>query len=354
VRFTDFIINTNMAVGGLTEKHDHNRIDHVKGVWIDPCPSFLLVDEVAQYANANGVKPVQIPGYWQCKPGHDIPNAARAESGERVILFLHGGGFFVASAHPDDPLWDGPREVLQQLEGVHRAFAVEYRLSSRSSDGSSLESFPAALIDSISGYIHLLNLGFIAENIIVYGDSAGGNLAHALTRYLVENRSFLENAVNGIRISPPSSLIMLSPWVDLGSSHDEPIPPYFSRADFFWTFGPVRVPEKWAQHTFTGHLGIDSANTNRFISPASKFINNISFTGFPRTFLSWGGVETLKPSILTLKARMSACMKDGEGEGQLKCLEAPEACHDFTATQWAEPERTNTLKAIAKWIDFIP
>lgn len=335
--------------------HDYRQVDGERGVWIEPISPSLLLGEVAEDAKVNAAAPIRIPGYWENKPGYDnIPVNTRAGPGERVVMFLHGGGYVFASAHPSDLIWTGARRLLEQVGSVHRFFAIEYRLSSRAPDRSSIHAYPAALIDSLSGYIHLLRLGFAAENIFFLGNSAGGTLAISLARYILENRVSLENAVDGISIRPPSGLIILSPWVDIGSSHDEPLAPYLKRTDFLPTFDAIRLPEKWTQRTYTGHLGLGAANTNRFISPASKFIDHLSFRGFPRTFLAWGGCEGPRASVLELKKRMSGDMSIGEGAGQLKCLEMPEGVHEFTTATWMEPERTKTLKAAAQWVDSTP
>lgn len=42
------------------------------------------------------------------------------------------------------------------------------------------------ILDSLNGYMHLIELGYSPEDIILVGDSAGGNLTLSLCRYLVE------------------------------------------------------------------------------------------------------------------------------------------------------------------------
>ena len=94
-----------------------------------------------------------------------------------------------------------------------RAFLVEYRLA-RHGDYEH-GSYPAALLDAFVAYVYLIRTcGFRPENIILSGDSSGGNLALALCRYLRDEG--VENV--------PGSLLLLSPWCDVSRSHSGPLP----------------------------------------------------------------------------------------------------------------------------------
>jgi len=42
------------------------------------------------------------------------------------------------------------------------------------------------ILDSLNGYLHLIELGYAPADIILVGDSAGGNLALSLCRYLIK------------------------------------------------------------------------------------------------------------------------------------------------------------------------
>jgi acetyl esterase/lipase len=107
--------------------------------------------------------------------------------------------------------------------------------------------------------------------------------------------------------------------------------------------------ELYSRHAFVGPHGMGAAADNRYISPASLSVS-AHFKGFPRTFLIAGGAETLYDSIVTLKKRMVADMGEGYGEGQVTYYEAPDAVHDYLFLPWHDPERTDTLKAISKWL----
>ena len=74
---------------------------NIKGVWVNPVPH-LIIGQVREWAQITGVEPVRIPGYWLEKPGAAIPVGARAQTGEKVLYALRGGGYAACSAHPDD------------------------------------------------------------------------------------------------------------------------------------------------------------------------------------------------------------------------------------------------------------
>ena len=124
---------------------------------------------------------------------------------DAVLLYLHGGGFVfgLTSLH----LQMVAR--LAEKMGV-RALLVDYRLAPQ-------HPFPAALEDCLAAYRWLLRQGIAAENIVVAGDSAGGNLTLTLLMRLRENNEAL-----------PAAAACLSPVTDLVSEkkyRDPLLPP---------------------------------------------------------------------------------------------------------------------------------
>lgn len=110
--------------------------------------------------------------------------------------------------------------------GVHSAKCLSLSLHrnriSTPPSGISLNPFPAALIDAVAGYNYLVgNIGFSPDDIIVLGDSSGGNLALALARHLIESRRMVEDVTIPL---PPGGLILCSPWVNLGPPQQTPPP----------------------------------------------------------------------------------------------------------------------------------
>lgn len=314
----------------------------IKAVWVDPVPD-QIQGSVASWAAVAGVKPARIPGYWLDQPGADIPIGQKPVPGEKVVYCLHGGGYTHLSAHPSAITTNIAKGILQHCSGIERAFSIEYRLSSFT-PYETCNPFPTALIDALAGYNYLIHtVGFDPSDIIIEGDSAGGNLALALTRYLVEYPGTNLPAL-------PGGLILLSPWVELGNSHDGP---KTSLETFTMDYlGPSNTKQaRWSRQAFVGPHGMGAADNNRYISPASKSGGvNASFKGFPRTFLNAGGAERLYDTIVTLKEKMVKDMGEGTGPGQVTYYFAPDAIHDYIPLLWHEPERTETLKAIADWV----
>ena len=112
----------------------------------------------------------------------------KQKKSSRIVLQLHGGGYV---GHLSD--WYRDCAIKQAvITDASEIFMVDYRVAPE-------HIYPAALDDSAKVYEYLLGK-FNAENIIVLGDSAGGNLALALSLKLKEEK-----------LPQPALLILLSP-----------------------------------------------------------------------------------------------------------------------------------------------
>jgi len=85
-------------------------------------------------------------------------------STDQVLLYLHGGGFVLGLTPPHLHMVTH----LAKKMGIP-ALMVDYRLAPE-------YPFPAALDDCVTAYRWLLKHGISAQNTVVAGDSAGGNL----------------------------------------------------------------------------------------------------------------------------------------------------------------------------------
>lgn len=174
----------------------------------------------------------------------------------RVMLYLHGGGYFFGSAHSHRPLiWRF--SALSSL----KVLAIDYR---------QLPDFPypAPLDDAFTAYQWLLKQGYKAENIVIGGDSAGGNLTLVMMQKIKEQR-----------LPMPACLILLSPWGDMSCSggsiktneHKDPM-----------------IPSKLLRFLSKHYVG-DQDPLDPFLSPVHG-----DYQGFPPMLLYVGSTEVLR------------------------------------------------------------
>jgi monoterpene epsilon-lactone hydrolase len=116
---------------------------------------------------------------------------------DRVILYLHGGGYVMGSIETH-------RELVARLSkaALARCLALDYRLAPEN-------PFPAAVNDATAAYRWLLAQGIKPGRIVIAGDSAGGGLTLAT---LV--------ALRDLGLPAPAAGVCISPWVDLEGTGD--------------------------------------------------------------------------------------------------------------------------------------
>ncbi|VUC24186.1 unnamed protein product [Clonostachys rosea] len=149
------------------------------------------------------VKPQTATGVWF----PNLPNPVNPD--EKVAIHYPGGAFILAFGV--EVIGALVADNLVGKLGADKTLYAQYRLA-RDEESR----FPAAVQDAVTFYSYVLSLGFKPENIIVSGDSAGGNVALALLRYLETNATDLPL---------PSAVFTWSPWVhvpsDSGPKFDE-------------------------------------------------------------------------------------------------------------------------------------
>ena len=295
---------------------------------------------------------VPIPGYWIHKDER-LPFESSPFPGEKTFYLCHGGGYTGETAHPDGAASLILKDFLQNSSSpsIRRTFAVEYRLSSPGEPGKgSIFPFPAALLDALAGYLYLVKVGFSEENIVLVGDSAGGNLALALTRYLLTNKE-QRPELPGV----PGSLVLLSPWADLTEQFDPgPQSSLIVNAERDWINREVLSTDAM---TFLGGRPehVELAYRNPYVSPASPILlgltpgsptRTISFSGFPRTFIDNGTFDSFYDQIRHLRDAMAEDL----GEEVVTYNEVDGAVHDYLIFDWHDPDRTATSRKILKWL----
>ncbi|KAG0345468.1 hypothetical protein BG004_003682 [Podila humilis] len=161
----------------------------------------------------------------------DEPKDGRPRS-STVLLYFHGGGHVFASTGTHTQFL---ARLAKELGPGARIFSVNYRLAPEN-------PFPAAIHDAYAAYLYLTDpehaaltlgeesaaheLAVDPRDIVVGGDSAGGNIAAGLMSYLT--------LYVKCPILPHASLL-LSPWTDITSS----LPSAHSKEWFCYCPGPI-------------------------------------------------------------------------------------------------------------------
>lgn len=156
---------------------------------------------VGPLRSVSSIKPVQIGATWYPAPLTEKED----KSDVRVIFHIHGGAFVTGDGRTVASGYMA-KQLLKHTSATH-VVCPQYRLSELPASATS-NPFPAALQDSLTSYLWLLNdLHVSPANIILSGDSAGGNLAISLLRYIKEYGS-------GLDIPNPTTALLWSPWIN--------------------------------------------------------------------------------------------------------------------------------------------
>ncbi|KAI0761786.1 alpha/beta-hydrolase [Trametes elegans] len=319
---------------------DDSTLTDAKFVWVEGIPDELFCGEIRRAAEITGTRPARIPGYWLLKKGYTW-TGPKAKPGEKTLLHFHGGAFYIGSAHPSDVTANFTRGLLRYSKSLERTFAVDYRLLAPRGRPPA-NPFPAALLDAIAAYRYLVHdAGFEPQNVVLAGDSAGGNLVIAVVRHLLENPD--------PSLPPPGRILSASAWLDMYMSRRGPRSSVVLNAptDIFDEPPPGEIFTWHVAVSLLGGMDVEEAKTNRYFSPVSLHVvpSDGLFKGFPETYVAAGGAERLLDDSKALVEKMRA---DGV---EVVADIPPDAVHDFVVFTWHEPEHTESLRRISKWID---
>jgi len=223
-------------------------------------PEDVTIEEI----DAGGV-----PAEWQIVPGADKT---------KVILYFHGGGMVLMSPKTHRAL----TIRIAQLTKM-QVLSVDYRLAPE-------HPFPASLEDCTTAYKWLLSKGYNANNIIIAGDSAGGNLT--LT-------SLIKLRDEGISL--PIGAVALSPATDFTNEsssmfENSPTDPILADVGLFWWLtsflagadpnNPLISP-LYADLTGLPPLLIQVSTTEMLYDHSTRFAKRAKSAGVNVTLQEW-------------------------------------------------------------------
>lgn len=235
------------------------------------------------------------------------PRCAEAGDHERVIMYIHGGGYVFGSPRTH-------RNLVSRLSEITATPVanVDYRMPPQTSLRVSQD-------DVFAVYQGLLDDGYPGESIVLAGDSAGGGHAVQLV---------LRALLDGIPL--PAGLILLSPWTDLtnpGASFESN-----ARFDFLIV---KEILDRIARAIAPG-AGEDWRNSGFF---ASREL----LAQFPPTLVQVGSRETLFDDGLAFARRL--------GEAGAMVEAQIYAGQGHVVAMWAgTPDSRRAIREIFAWL----
>lgn len=186
---------------------------------------------------------------------------------KRLIMYCHGGGFIAGG--------EGYASILAgklALATGMKTLAYMYRLSPK-------DHYPAALEDTLSIWNSLPEAGYSAKDIIVAGESAGGNLVLELCLTL-----------KSLNMDMPKALVLMSPWTDMAMKSKS----YLKLKDA----DPI-LSKEYIEFARKAYLGERTDYTNPDYSPLYG-----NFESFPPVLIQVGSNEILLGDSTRLAYRM--------------------------------------------------
>lgn len=190
----------------------------------------------------------------------------RAHMKKYVILYCHGGGYSTGSS-----IYARTLTTKLAVSTSMDVLSFDYRLAPEN-------PYPAATEDAMKIWNFLMLLGYGARDIIIAGDSAGGNLALSLMLKLKSEKRLL-----------PRGAVLMSPWTDLTASGKS----HLNRAGI----DPVLDAAYLKEMTDNYAAGEDLRNP--LISPLFG-----DYEGFPPIYIQVGDNEVLLNDATMLHKKM--------------------------------------------------
>jgi len=232
-----------------------------------------------------------------------------ARNSEHVMLYFHGGAYVLGGVKTH---YDLAAKLSESTRS--KVLLVDYRLAPE-------DPFPAALNDAMDCYRFLLDQKFDAKNIMLAGDSAGGNLTLA---------TLLK--VRDEKLPMPAAGICFSPWADLTHSGNS-----IKTNQHSDTMINMQVIPQVADMYAKGN-----SLTNPLVSPLFA-----DYQGMPPLFINASSSEVLFDDATRLAKKAQA-----QGVTVQLSIKA-DMPHAYPGMCRALPEARETINEVADFLDSI-
>lgn len=194
------------------------------------------------------------------------------KTNNNLILHFHGGAYVMR-------FFDQYRMVAHKYSKISNRvsiFSVNYRTVPK-------HVFPAALEDALKVWDWVIDHGYKEENIIVVGDSVGGNITLALTMKLRDDGRKL-----------PKALVLMSPLTDFDEHGDSYVYNVYKDPLFGKKKGLKEPKGEQMHHLLRAYAGKTDFK-NKYLSPAYG-----EFDDFPAMLIQVGTYEVIESDSITV------------------------------------------------------
>ncbi|KAF6750437.1 Alpha/Beta hydrolase protein [Ephemerocybe angulata] len=129
---------------------------------------------------------------------------------EKVLLYMHGGGYIYPAQSPAYDFWGAMAERLVKSGKSVNVAALAYSLGD-------VGSFPLQLNQAVSAIQYLMDLGYQPEDIVLVGESSGGNLILQILLHIL-NPSPIADPLELPKKSKLAGALAVSAWVSFTST----------------------------------------------------------------------------------------------------------------------------------------
>jgi len=206
------------------------------------------------------------------------------KASSKFILYLHGGGFSLPMTEDVCNFWLYAQKQLAETESVDFSIAiVKYTLVPHA-------HFPTPLHQTVAALNHLLSAGIEPSNIIVAGDSAGGNLTLQLLLHMIHPISGIPQVPAGTKLG---GAYLMSPWLDILARN--PVPSYNENRPW-----DITLQENLKEFGDRAKAGITDDKLlpyiDRYVAPEGWY-NGLDST-VESVLITSGGKESLRDDIV--------------------------------------------------------
>lgn len=231
-----------------------------------------------------------------------------AHNPNTIIMYAHGGGYTCGGL--------SYARILAAKLALNTGLSVlsfAYRLAPE-------YAYPAAFDDAKAVWDYLMHLGYGASQVILAGDSAGGNLVLTLTQDIIASGRM-----------KPKALLLFSPWTDMTATSDT--------YEEFKDKDPI-LTKNYITSVRDAYIGKDADPADAKYSPLYG-----DFSDFPPTLVQVGKNEVLQDDSVKLAKRIN------KAGGNAKIEIYKDGWHVFQ--QMPLPQATKAMKAVGDYVSTI-